>query len=64
MCALICTNYRDCEGLGEPHQSCCPSNGQLGLTQSEVNYSHISVSMCVCVSMRRVDWTLLGAPMC
>ena len=49
---------------GEPHQSCCPSNGQLGLTQSEVNYSHISVSMCVCISMRRVEWTLLGAPMC
>lgn len=34
---------------GEPHQSCCPSNGQLGLTQSEVNYSHISVSVCVSV---------------
>lgn len=42
------------------HQSCCPANGQPGLTRSEVNYSHICVSVCVCHN----EWTLLGAPIC
>lgn len=49
---VMCTNHAQTVEIvkdwGEPHQSCCPSNGQLGLTQSEVNYSHISVKVCVC----------------
>lgn len=58
-----CTERKDSEGLEEVHQSCRPSpNGELGVAQSEVNYSHIS-AMCV-RERETVDVTLLGAPLC
>lgn len=57
-----CTNYKDFEGLEEVHQSCRPSNGQLGVTQSEVNYSHITECVCEGESERERETGEVGAP--
>lgn len=64
-CVLIMHKmYRLLKTRGESHQSCCPSNGQLGLTQSEVNYSHIIVSVRVCVCVCQYETGGVDAPGC
>lgn len=62
MCSNPAQTVEIVKDWGEPHQSCCPSNGQLGLTQSEVNYSHISVSVCVYVC--QYETSRVDAPGC